>query len=115
MGIRLEGVCPLLEVFDMARSLALYHGVLGFEIVESHPPGDDCHWCLLRLNGAELMLNTRYEKHDHPPIPDPARIAAGDTSLFSGLSGTRCSTCASPGPWHRRTATYSHQWCGTTE
>jgi catechol 2,3-dioxygenase-like lactoylglutathione lyase family enzyme len=85
LSIKLEGVCPLLEVFDMARSLALYRDVLGFELVESAPPGDDCDWCLLRLGGTDIMLNAQYERHDRPPAPDPARVAAhGDTSLFFG-------------------------------
>ncbi len=33
-----EGVCPLLEVFDMPASLAFYRDVLGFEVVASAPP-----------------------------------------------------------------------------
>lgn len=85
MRIELEGLCPLLEVFDMRRSLALYRDVLGFELVESAPPGDDCDWCLLKGNGADLMLNTQYERNARPPVPDTARVAAhGDTSLFFG-------------------------------
>jgi len=48
MGIAVRGVCPLLEVF-------------GFEVVEAAPPGDDCGWALLRLQEAELMLNTAHE------------------------------------------------------
>ncbi len=85
MGLEVQGMCPLLEVFDMATSLAFYRGVLGFEIVQAAPPGDDCDWCLLRLGATELMLNTQYERHARPPAPDPARIAAhADTSLFFG-------------------------------
>jgi glyoxylase I family protein len=78
-------MCPLLEVFDMARSLALYRDVLGFRIVDSAPPGDDCDWCLLRREGMELMLNTLYEKGDRPATPDPDRVIAhADTSIFFG-------------------------------
>jgi catechol 2,3-dioxygenase-like lactoylglutathione lyase family enzyme len=83
MEIKLEGMCPLIEVFDMARSLAFYRGVLGFRVVRSAPPGEECDWCLLGLDGIELMLNTQYEKHARPETPDPARSAAhGDTCLF---------------------------------
>jgi glyoxylase I family protein len=40
---------------------------------------------LLRLNDAEVMLNTAYESHERPPAPDPARIAShADTALFFG-------------------------------
>lgn len=82
MGINVDGMCPLLQVFDMPTSLAFYR-VLGFEVLQSAPPGDDCDWCLLRLNGTELMLNTQYEKDDRPAMADGARVGAHrDTSLF---------------------------------
>ena len=42
MGIAVRGVCPLLEVFDMPTSIRFYRDVLGFEVVEAAPPGDDC-------------------------------------------------------------------------
>lgn len=83
MALRLEGLCPLLQVFDMPAAIRFYRDVLGFVVVHSAPPGDDCDWCLLRLDGAELMLNTRYEKPERPPAPDPLRIAAhDDVTLF---------------------------------
>lgn len=83
--MNLNGLCPLIQVFDMPRSLAFYRDVLGFEVIQAAPPGDDCDWCWLRLNGTELMLNTQFEKPDRPAAPDPSRVAAhGDTSLFFG-------------------------------
>lgn len=85
MGINVDSMCPLLEVFDMPTSLAFYRDVLGFEVVQSAPPGDDCDWCLLKRNGTELMLNAQYEKHERPANVDPSRVAFhGDTSLFFG-------------------------------
>jgi len=85
MPPRLEGLCPLLQVVDMPRSLAFYRDLLGFAVVHSAPPGDDADWCLLRTGDAELMLNTMYEKHERPSAPDPARTAAHrDTTLFLG-------------------------------
>lgn len=58
-------------------------GVLGFEVVETSHPGSDFSWALLRLNDAELMLNTAYEAHARPPAPDAARVTShGDTALF---------------------------------
>jgi len=42
MRIAVRGVCPLLEVFDMPTSIRFYRDVLGFEVVEAAPPGDDC-------------------------------------------------------------------------
>ena len=85
MEIQIRGLTPLLQVFDMPTSLAFYRDVLGFEVVQSSAPGDDVDWVLLRLAGAELMLNTAYEQDDRPSQPDPARIEAhGDVCLYFG-------------------------------
>jgi glyoxylase I family protein len=85
MAIQVEGLAPLIQVFDMPRSVAFYRDVLGFEVVATSPPRgrDDFDWGLLRLEGVELMLNTAYEEADRPPKPDAARVAAhADTGLF---------------------------------
>lgn len=85
MSIQVEGLTPLVQVFDMPRSLRFYRDVLGFQVVESSEPGDNCDWALLRSGMAELMLNTAYERDDRPAEPDPLRVAAHeDTSLFIG-------------------------------
>ncbi len=81
----IHGVAPLLQVFDMPTAIRFYRDVLGFEVWSTSRPGDDCDWAGLRLNGAEVMLNTAYESDQRPPAPDPARIAAhNDTCLFFG-------------------------------
>ena len=85
MGVKLEGLVPLIQVFDMPTSLRFYRDVLGFELVAQSSPGDDFDWGWLRLDGAELMLNTAYEKEHRPPKPDTARIAGhDDTCLYFG-------------------------------
>jgi len=85
MALEVEGVCPLLEVFDMPKSIAFYRDVLGFEVLKTAGPGDDVGWAWLRLDDAELMLNTAYEAEERPPAPDPARVAAHrDTALYFG-------------------------------
>jgi glyoxylase I family protein len=85
VALKIEGVCPLLGVFDMQTAIAFYRDVLGFEVVATSP-GSDFDWALLRLNDTELMLNTEYEKHERPPAQDPVRVAAhGDTTLYFGL------------------------------
>ena len=33
MGIKIQGMAPLIQVFDMPRSVAFYRDVLGFELV----------------------------------------------------------------------------------
>jgi catechol 2,3-dioxygenase-like lactoylglutathione lyase family enzyme len=85
MGINVERLTPLIQVFDMPRSVAFYRDVLGFEVVTTSPPRgrDDFDWGLLRLQDAALMLNTAYEADERPPAPDAWRVAAHrDTGLF---------------------------------
>lgn len=86
MSIEVSGVCALLQVFDMPASVRFYRDVLGFEIVETSPrEGDQFDWGLLRLNDAEVMLNTAYEQEYRPAQPDPSRVAAHrDTCLYFG-------------------------------
>jgi catechol 2,3-dioxygenase-like lactoylglutathione lyase family enzyme len=85
MALRLEGMCPLLQVFDMPTAIAFYRDVLGFVVVDSAPPGDDWDWVWLRSNDAEVMLNTAYEVPYRPSAPDPARVAAhSDTTVYFG-------------------------------
>jgi glyoxylase I family protein len=85
MGVKVEGLVPLIQVFDMPASLRFYRDVLGFEIVAQSSPGDDFDWGWLRLDGADLMLNTAYEKEHRPAKPDTSRIAGhDDTCLYFG-------------------------------
>jgi uncharacterized glyoxalase superfamily protein PhnB len=85
---RIFAVTPLIEVFDMPRALAFYCGALGFSIVDASPDdetpeGRFPHWARLRLDGAELMLNTAYDSGERPPAPEPAReIGHRDLCLY---------------------------------
>ena len=81
----IHGIAPLLQVFDMPTAIGFYRDVLGFKVWATSRPGDDCDWAGLRLNGAEVMLNTAYEADQRPASPDPARVAAHeDTCLYFG-------------------------------
>lgn len=86
MAIDVRGLAPLLAVFDMATSIKFYCDGLGFEIIGTDgKPAPQFDWVLLRLNGAELMLNTAYDEDDRPPSPDPTRIAAHkDAAIYFG-------------------------------
>jgi glyoxylase I family protein len=86
VNIDVRGVCVLLQVFDMSTSVRFYRDVLGFEVVEtSEREGDQFDWGLLRLNDAEVMLNTAYEQDNRPAMPDARRVAAHrDTCLYFG-------------------------------
>jgi catechol 2,3-dioxygenase-like lactoylglutathione lyase family enzyme len=94
VAIEFDGLCPLLQVFDMPKSVNFYREVLGFELVGNSPivkspQGDYFHWAMLRRDGITLMLNTAYDEGERPPSPDAARFAAhGDTALFFGCSDT---------------------------
>jgi catechol 2,3-dioxygenase-like lactoylglutathione lyase family enzyme len=83
MELKIGGLCPLLQVFDMPTSIRFYRDLLGFEVVSPVPEGDQCDWVLLRIYESELMLNTAYEADERPDAPDPARVEAHrDTALF---------------------------------
>jgi glyoxylase I family protein len=85
MAIDIQGLAPLLQVFDMPASVHFYRDVLGFELVTTSSPGEHFDWALLRLNRVEVMLNTAYESDRRPPSPDSARVAAhSDTALYFG-------------------------------
>lgn len=90
MAANFDGVCPLLQVFDMPTSVKFYCEVLGFDLVSNSPvikgtEGEYFHWAMLRRNDITLMLNTAYDEGQRPSIPDLKRVAAhGDTALFFG-------------------------------
>ena len=87
MAVDVRGVCPLFQVYDMPTSVRFYRDTLGFEVVTTSPNlgGEDkFHWCLLRLCGSEVMLNTAYEfDHERPVPPDPTRAAAHEDTCIS--------------------------------
>jgi glyoxylase I family protein len=75
MTLQIQGVAPLLFVYDMPTSVRFYRDMLGCEIVTTSPTlGEDYfNWALLRLGAAEFMLNTAFESNeDRPSKPDHA-------------------------------------------
>jgi catechol 2,3-dioxygenase-like lactoylglutathione lyase family enzyme len=81
----IQGMVPLLQVFDMPTSIHFYCDVLGFAVVmQDAKPVPDNDWVMLQRDQVQLTLNTAYERGRRPPAPDPARIAAHrDVGLFS--------------------------------
>jgi glyoxylase I family protein len=78
MAFEIRGVTTLLQVYDMPTSIRFYRDKLGFEVVTTSPVlgVDKFHWAMLRLEDAQLMLNTAYESDDErPAVPDAARVA----------------------------------------
>jgi len=82
MAVNAQGLCPLIQVFDMPTSVAFYRDVLGFTIEMQSRPGDHFDWALLRLGSAQLMLNTAYESDARPAAPDPTRHATHSDTAF---------------------------------
>jgi catechol 2,3-dioxygenase-like lactoylglutathione lyase family enzyme len=82
----LRGLTPLLQVYDMPRSIHFYCDLLGFEVVSTSPKLKNgyFHWAWLRLGEAELMLNTAYEFDEERPERIAAERTAGhnDVGLF---------------------------------
>ena len=78
-----DDLTPLLQVFDMQRSIAFYRDILGFQIVSTSSPGTDFYWALLKRGNSTLMLNTAYDEGERPDSPDPLRVAShSDTILY---------------------------------
>lgn len=87
MNELINGMAPLIQVFNMRRSLAFYRDQLGFEIVSDSGNGDDSSWVWLRFSGGDLMLNDQYEPGSEPVEPPAERVRwHSDTCLYFGCS-----------------------------
>lgn len=85
MGIKVDGLSTLIQVFDMEASLAFYRDLLGFKIYMTSTPDDEARfdWCWLKAaGGAELMLNTMFEREQRPHRADPSRMEAHHDMCF---------------------------------
>lgn len=89
MAIEVQGVAPLVQVFDMSKSIHFYRDVLGFKVTgrsraKSTDP-DDVDWAMLQLSNATVMLNTAYDPEEVPTAPDAGRWSGHqDTCLYFG-------------------------------
>src|SRR5215467_11451988 len=83
MAIKVRGMTPLIQVFNMGRALAFYCDILGFELVSDSGKGDASSWVWLRLDHSDLMLNDQYEPGHVPPAPPAERTRwHKDTCLY---------------------------------
>ena len=83
MPIKINGMTPLLQVFNMPRALGFYRDVLAFEVAADSGNGDDSSWVWLRLDDLNLMLNDQYEPGHVPPAPPAERTRwHDDTCLY---------------------------------
>jgi uncharacterized glyoxalase superfamily protein PhnB len=87
VSIEVQGVAPLVQVFDMPRSIRFYRDLLGFSVTGKSKTlsddADDVNWAMLQLCNATIMLNTAYDPDDVPQSPDAARWSGHqDTCLY---------------------------------
>lgn len=98
--MHVHGVAPLLQVFDMPTAIRFYRDVLGFKVWATSEPGDDCNWARIKLNGAEVMLNTAYEADRRPPqtlhgSPDTTTLVCSSAARISMPLTSTCVRMAS--------------------
>ena len=89
MANEVQGVAPLVQVFNMPRSIHFYRDLLGFKVAgkskEKSSDPDDVDWAMLKLSDATIMLNTAYDPEDVPAQRDPGRWSGHqDTCLYFG-------------------------------
>ena len=85
MNIEIQGMSPLISVFDMPTSLRFYRDLLGFKVIHDSGQGDKSGWVMLQAGDSTFMLNTAYDDDERPESPDPQKIAAHhDTCLYFG-------------------------------
>jgi len=85
VSLKIEYLTPLLQVFNMRRSLVFYRDVLGFTVVSDSGGGDDSSWVWIQKDGCQLMLNDQYEPGRVPAECPFDRIRwHKDTCLYLG-------------------------------
>jgi glyoxylase I family protein len=85
--IEIQGLSPLLQVFDMATSIRFYRDMLGFAVTGASPALSDnpvdVNWVMLQQCNATVMLNTAFEPEHRPAAPEPVRVNHhDDTCLY---------------------------------
>ena len=83
MSIKIDGLTPLLSVFDMPTSLKFYRDILGFKVTQDTGQGDNSGWVMIQKDNVILMLNTAYDDDERPAAPDPTHHSVHkDTYLY---------------------------------
>jgi uncharacterized glyoxalase superfamily protein PhnB len=83
MTMIVNDITPLLQVYDMHKSVAFYRDTLGFEVVDKYEPDGHFYWAMLKHGNAKLMLNARYEDEHRPAKPRPV-AGHNDVTLYFG-------------------------------
>jgi catechol 2,3-dioxygenase-like lactoylglutathione lyase family enzyme len=67
MAITARKITPLLEVYDMRRSVAFYCDILGFEIQQKWEPDGHLHWAMLIPSFISIVRMWTTLMHNLPP------------------------------------------------
>jgi hypothetical protein len=94
MALLIQGVAPLIQVFDMPTSLQFYRDQIGFTVTQTSPQlsenPDDVNWAMLQLADVTVMLNTAYEPEHRQR--SRSRSASAGTTTPASISAARTWT-----------------------
>ena len=82
MSVEIQGMTPLIEVFDIERSIAFYHDALGFDVHQSAGNEHGLGWAWLKCGDLDLMLNSMYNPGEAPSSSDPVRVRHHGVTCF---------------------------------
>ena len=75
----LKKLTPNLMVEDVARTLAFYRDVLGFEVIMTLPEAQPLDFAIMKRDGVELMFQSRSSLSDNVPALTGSPIGASQT------------------------------------
>jgi uncharacterized glyoxalase superfamily protein PhnB len=84
----LKKLTPNLMVEDVARTLAFYRDLLGFEVLTTLPEQEPFDFAIVQRDGVELMFQSRASLSDNVPTLTGAPIGASQT-FYIEVEGVR--------------------------
>ena len=87
--MKLQSITPNLMVEDVQQTINYYHGVLGFETIDTVPEnGENLVWANLKKGDVEIMIQEEDSlKNDLPEIRHEK--IGGGTTLFIKMTGVQ--------------------------
>ena len=84
----LKKLTPNLMVEDVARTLAFYREVLGFQVLTTLPEQEPFDFAIVQRDGVELMFQSRLSLSDNVPALTGVPIGASQT-FYIEVEGVR--------------------------
>ena len=88
MSYELKSITPNLVVADVARSVAFYRDVLGFEVMTTVPDAPPFVFAMLHRGPVQVFVNSREAAVAEYPMFKEQRIG-GTLTLFLDVAGVR--------------------------